>query len=51
MKRTTRRVVAGVLIAVGVVLMLVAPDTTSGIVMIVLAVAIEIAGLALERRR
>lgn len=51
MKRTTRRVVAGALIAVGVVLMLAAPDTTSGVVMIVLAVAIEIAGLALERRR
>ncbi len=39
------------LIAFGVVLMLAAPDTTSGVVMIVLAVAIEIAGLALERRR
>ena len=36
---------------VGVVLMLAAPDTASGVVMIVLAVAIEIAGLALERRR
>jgi hypothetical protein len=51
MNRVARRVVAGVLVAFGVVLMLAAPGTLSGAVMIGLAVAIEIAGIALERRR
>lgn len=42
---------AVVLIVFGAVLMFAAPETLSGLVVIVLGVAIEIAGIALERRR
>jgi len=51
MRKLQRRVVAGVLIAFGAVLMFAAPETRSGVIMIALGVAIEIAGIALERRR
>jgi uncharacterized membrane protein len=51
MNRTVRRVVAGILFAFGVVLMLAAPDTRAGLAVLVLAVAIEVAGILLERRR
>jgi hypothetical protein len=51
MHRTMRRIVAGVLFVFGVVLMLAAPDTRAGLVVLVLAVAIEVAGILLERRR
>lgn len=42
---------AVVLIVFGAVLMFAAPETLSGLVVIVLGVAIETAGIALERRR
>ena len=51
MKRTARRIVAGILFALGVVLMLAAPDTRAGLVVLLLAVIIEVAGILLERRR
>ena len=51
MNRTLRRVVAGVLFVFGVVLMLAAPDTRAGLMVLVLAVLIEVAGILLERRR
>jgi uncharacterized membrane protein len=51
MKWSVRRIVAGILFAFGVVLMLAAPDTRAGLVVLVLAVAIELAGILLERRR
>ena len=51
MNRTARRVIAGILFVLGVVLMLAAPDTRVGLVLLVLAVAIEVAGILLERRR
>ena len=51
MKRTARRVVAGILFVFGVVLMLAAPDTRAGLVVLLLAVAIEVAGILFERRR
>ena len=51
MKRNTRRVIAGTLFVIGVVLMLAAPDTRAGLAVLVLAVAIEVAGILLERRR
>jgi uncharacterized membrane protein len=51
MNRIMRRVIAGVLFAFGVVLMLAAPDTRAGLAVLVLAVAIEVAGILLERRR
>lgn len=46
-----RRVAAGVLAVFGVVLMLAATDTLLGVGVLVLAVAIEVAGVLLERRR
>ena len=51
MSKAQRRVVAGVLIVLGAVLMFAAPETLSGVIVIVLGLAIEIAGIALERRR
>lgn len=42
---------AAVLIVFGAVLMFAAPETLSGLAVIVLGVVIEIAGIALERRR
>lgn len=51
MYRLQRRVLAAVLIVFGAVLMLAAPETLSGALVIALGVAIEIAGIALERRR
>lgn len=51
MRKVQRRVAAGVLIAFGVVLMLAAPDTWSGLLLVAVAVVLEIVGLALERRR
>ena len=50
MHKVPRRIAAGVLIVFGAVLMFAAPDTMSGLVMVVLAVAIEAVGIALERR-
>jgi hypothetical protein len=46
-----RRIIAGILFVFGVVLMLAAPDTRAGLVVLVLAVAIEVASILLERRR
>jgi len=46
-----RRIVAGVLGAFGVVLMLLAPDTRAGLVLLAVAVAVEIVGTLIDRRR
>ena len=51
LERFHRRVIAGVLGAFGVVLMLVAPDTLAGLALLGLAVAIEVTGILIERRR
>jgi hypothetical protein len=51
MNRTMRRVIAGILFVFGVVLMLATPDTRAGLVVLALAVAIEVVGILLERRR
>lgn len=51
MSTVQRRVVAGVLIVLGALLMFAAPETLSGVIVIVFGLAIEIAGIALERRR
>jgi hypothetical protein len=51
LKRIHRRVIAGALGAFGVVLMLAAPDTRTGLAVLGLAVAIEVAGILIERRR
>ena len=50
MKKGTRRIVAGLLIAVGAVLMVMAPETWGGLLLIVVGVAVEVAGIALEKR-
>lgn len=47
----TRRVVAGALGALGVALMALTPDTRAGLALLALAVAIEVVGILLERRR
>lgn len=48
-----RRIVAGVLVVLGAVLMFAAPEaeSLSGAIVMGLGVLIEIAGIALERRR
>jgi len=46
-----RRVIAGVLIVIGALLMLAAAEKVSGAVLIVLGLVVEVAGHALERRR
>lgn len=46
-----RRIAAGVLLVLGAILMLAAPQTPSGAVAMGLGVLIEIVGIALERRR
>lgn len=48
-----RRIVAGVLVLLGAVLMFAAPETESlsGAIVMGLGVLIEIGGIALERRR
>ena len=46
----TRRAIAGVLIAIGALLMFLATETLGGVVLIVAGVAIEILGIALEHR-
>lgn len=48
-----RRIIAGVLVVLGAVLMFAAPETEtlSGAIVLGLGVLVEIAGIALERRR
>ena len=50
LKRRTRRLVGAGLIALGVALMLLAPDSPGGWIALGLAVALEVVGIALERR-
>lgn len=51
MEPTFRRAAAGVLAVFGVVLMLAAPDTLPGLAVLALAVAIEVVGILIDRRR
>ncbi|MGE0358953.1 MAG: hypothetical protein AB7P08_18765 [Burkholderiales bacterium] len=46
-----RRIVAGVLGAFGALLMILAPDTAAGLALLALAVAIEVIGILIDRRR
>jgi uncharacterized membrane protein HdeD (DUF308 family) len=48
--RRTRRITAGVLLVLGGLLMLLAPEMWIGVLVLVLGVALEVAGIALERR-
>ena len=49
-RRRTRRLIGAVLIVLGVALMLLAPESVGGLVVLGLAIALEFVGLALERR-
>lgn len=52
MRRKPRRIVAGVLVVVGALLLFLAPQaSTAGAVLALLGVLIEIVGITLERRR
>lgn len=50
LKRRTRRRLGAALIAVGVALMVLAPESVGGWVALGLAVVLELVGIALERR-
>ena len=45
-----RRILASALIVLGAVLMFAAPETPAGGIIVALGIAIEIAGIALERK-
>lgn len=47
----SRRLVSGILVVFGLLLMLAAPDTRAGLIVLILAAVIELAGVLLERRR
>lgn len=49
-KRRSRRTLAMILVVLGGVLMALAPEIWAGLVVLVLGVAIELAGIALERQ-
>jgi accessory gene regulator protein AgrB len=49
-KRRSRRVLAMFLVVLGGVLMYLAPEMKAGLVLLVLGVAVELAGIALERK-
>jgi len=49
-KRRSRRVLAVFLVVLGGVLMVLAPEIWAGLVVLVLGVVIELAGIALERK-
>lgn len=48
--RTPRRLAAAALIALGGVLIFLAPEMWMGVLLLVIGVALELAGIALERR-
>jgi drug/metabolite transporter (DMT)-like permease len=49
-KRRPRRILATFLVVLGAVLMLLAPEIWAGLAVLVLGVAVELAGIALEHR-
>jgi hypothetical protein len=51
MHRRTRRIIAGVLIAAGALVMLLTPDRPLGLALLAAAVVLEFVGIALEQRR
>ena len=51
MTRRTRRIVGAVLIVAGGLLLWLTTETRAGLVLLAAAVILEIAGIALERRR
>ena len=49
-KRRNRRLLGGIFIVVGAVLMFLAPESGAGWVLLALALVLELIGLVLERR-
>lgn len=49
-KQRSRRVLAGILVLLGGVLMFLAPEMWVGLILLALGVVIELAGIALERK-
>jgi hypothetical protein len=49
-KRRSRRVLAIFLVVLGGVMMYLAPEMKAGLVLLALGVAVELAGIALERK-
>lgn len=45
-----RKIIAGILVVLGIIVMILAPETMTGIALVVIGVAIEAVGIALERR-
>ena len=50
MMRRPRKIVAGTLVVLGIVLMVLGPETGGGAVLIALGVIIEVVGIVLENR-
>ena len=46
-----RRLISGILVVFSLVLMLAAPESRAGLVMLVVAALVELAGVLLDRRR
>ena len=51
MQKRTRRILAGLLIGVGALLLFLATETTGGLILILAGVVIEVVGIALEHRK
>jgi len=49
-KPLTRRVIAVIMVVLGALLMLLAPEAWPGALLLVLGVAVELLGIALERK-
>ena len=51
MTKKTRRTIGAVLLILGAVLLVLAPETIGGLVLIALAIAIEVTGIYLEHEK
>ncbi len=51
MTKRTRRTIGGGLLVVGALLLILAPETIGGLVLIGLAIAIEVTGIYLEHKK
>lgn len=48
--KSRRRIGAGILVVLGALLMFIAPEIWQGVILLALGVALELAGIALERK-
>lgn len=49
-RKSRRRIVAGILIALGGLLMFIAPEVWQGVILLALGVLLELVGIAIERK-